>query len=645
MQELFTISDFNFEIDAAQSGLGFDYSGALAVTIAAKANDAGAALKAGLLDDYEPVGDVEIRFTVLGVYRRDGLSGVFHFTEDRHQDPYLSLYKKGFQYNLHYYGDIIFEEGTVLLQGYLKPSWADRPAFQVNIRMQTDTRQLDWKNYCFTTVEEALDAPVEDVRRMFLVNPEFTLLPKGFYRLTALRRLEIIAKWPVEKIPLERVDDKLLDLSGLEHLVIVNSKLVRIPEYMNKLQHLRHCSLAGGELSRIPAHLMDMPALEYLNLNGNQLSEIPVFDLPNLKYLHLANNQLKTLPENLPELPKLEELNVSNNPFSFLPHVYSDFKGLKLDMESRQSLLDNTYRNADGEAPTPWDDTIYFAQHDDALIRPVDAIIATKGLEDYQAPLRSLVKKAIGFKMTGEADYSAVGGHRFGGMPDLPPDIDYPAYYDDYTKKHYKYEFIAQVNCETLAALQEYLPRTGTLFFFFETIHRFGGRDHHSPCKVLYVADNATLQSGKRFSFNEEDFFELPGGQYAPYTASAVVKNAAPSFYAWRNNRHLFRGDAQALLKETALLETLYDVFEDPVNSLQPGDHEINAHGVTQHESPERQAALAQRGNPEDWIILLTVTSKGDFQWGDAGDLFFVIHKSDLARQDFRKVFVTMESS
>lgn len=645
MQELFTIGDFKFEIDLVQSSVGFDYSGALAVTIAAKANDARAALKAGLLDDYEPVGEVELKFTVLGVYRRDTLAGVFHFAEDRHQDPYLSLYKKGFQYSLHYYGDIIFKEGWVFLQGQLKPSWADHPAFRVNIGMPIDTGHLDWKNYCFTTVEEALDAPVEDVRRLFLVNPEFTHLPKGFYRLTALRRLEIIAKWPVEKIPLERLDDKLLDMKELEHLVIVNSKLVRIPEYMSQLVHLRHCSLAGGELSRIPAHLMDMPALEYLNLNNNQLSEISAFDLPNLKYLHLTNNRLKTLPENLPELPKLEELNVSNNPFSFLPRVYSDFSGLKLDMESRQRLLDNTYKNADGVAPEPWNDTIYFAEYDHELIGQVDAIIAGNGLSAFKAALRSLVKRAIGFAISAEDDYSAIGGHRFGGMPDLPPDIDYPTYYDDYEKRYYKYEFIAQVNCEALAALQEYLPRTGTLFFFFETIHRFGGRDHHSPCKVLYVADNTTLRSGKRFSFNEEDFFELQGGQYTPYTASAVLKNAAPSFYAWHDNRHLFQGDAQALLKEKALLEELYDTFEAPVNALRPGDHEMNAYGVTQHESPERQAALAQRGNPEDWIILLTVTSKGDFQWGDAGDLFFVIHKGDLARQDFRKVFVTMESS
>ena len=74
-------------------------------------------------------------------------------------------------------------------------------------------------------------------------------------------------------------------------------------------------------------------------------------------------------------------------------------------------------------------------------------------------------------------------------------------------------------------------------------------------------------------------------------------------------------------------------------------DHAMNAYGFTQHESPELQAALARKGEPQDWVTLLLVGSKGSFQWGDAGDLFFVIHKSDLAKRDFSKVFVTMESS
>lgn len=48
----------------------------------------------------------------------------------------------------------------------------------------------------------------------------------------------------------------------------------------------------------------------------------------------------------------------------------------------------------------------------------------------------------------------------------------------------------------------------------------------------------------------------------------------------------------------------------------------MNNHGFTQHEAPELQASLALKGNPEDWVILLTVTSSGDMQWGDAGDIF-----------------------
>lgn len=645
MKDLFKIGDFNFEIDHLRSNIMLDYSGALAVTLVAGTQDVKRAVKAGLLDDDNPTGEVTITFTALGVYGNETPEGTLHFIEEKQEQPYLTMNKSGFQFSLKYSGDVIFKEGRMLLQGRLKLSWAERPDFQVTIDKGIDTKQLDWSKYCFTSIGEAVTAPVEYVRKLALVNPDFEVFPKEFYRLKALRWLEVIARWPVEKLPLERLDDKLLDLSELEYLVIANTHLVRIPEYMNKLVNLKHCSFAGGELSRVPAHLMDMPRLEYLNLNNNQISDISAFDLPNLKFLHLDKNQLKTLPENLLSLPKLEKIYASDNPFSFLPRAYLDFTGLKLDIASKQRLLDNTYKNAEGQEAGQWDDTVYFSQYDADLIRPVDNIITGNKLSEHKAALRSLAKRAIAFNLSGEEDYKTVGGHRFGGMPDLPPDTEYPQYYDDYEKRSYRYEFIAQINCEELSPLQEYLPRTGTLFFFLETIHRFGSPESQPPCKVLYVADNSGLQSGSRFSFDEEEFFELPGGQYTPHTATATLKNSVPFFYAWHDNQYLFEEDAKSLLKEEALLEELYELFEEPVNNLQVSDHEINAYGFTQHESPELQAALAQQGNPEDWTILLTVKSKGDFQWGDAGDLFFVIHKSDLANKDFRKVFVTLESS
>jgi uncharacterized protein YwqG len=644
-KDVFQIGDFIFDIDDAKSELGFDHSGALNVTIVARTADVQTAIKKKLLDDYEPTGEVKIVIPALGIYKPGCPEGTLHFEEEKQQAPYLSMNKDRFEYSLKFYGDVIFKDGWVAMLGVLKPSWADKPQFPVSIYRKIDTAQLNWEQYCFTSVEEAAEAPVEWVKKLVLTNPSFEALPKEFYRLKGLQRVEITAKWPVQKLPLERLDDKLLDLKELEYLVIIDSSLVRIPQYMDKLTKLRHCSFAGGNLSRVPAHLMDMPGLEYLNLNNNQLSDISAFNLPELKQLHLANNKLKTLPETLLALPKIEKIKASNNPFSFLPPGFSDFKGLELDMESKQQLLDNTYKDADGNGPVNWNNGLFFAQHDAALIRPVDEIIMKNELSEHREALRALVKRAVGFKHSGEEDYADTGNHRFGGRPDLPADIDYPAYYDDYRQQHYKYEFIAQVNCEALAPLQEYLPRTGTLFFFLETIHNLGPWKGHAPCKVLYVEDNSTLQSGKRFSFGEEDFFELENGQYTPHKATAGIKNSAPSFYAWHENRHLFRGASAPLTQQEELLDNLSETFEEPVNFLLESDHEINNYGFTQHESPELQAALDCKGTPEDWTILLTVRSRGDFQWGDAGDLFFVIHKSDLARKDFRKVYVTLESS
>ncbi len=48
----------------------------------------------------------------------------------------------------------------------------------------------------------------------------------------------------------------------------------------------------------------------------------------------------------------------------------------------------------------------------------------------------------------------------------------------------------------------------------------------------------------------------------------------------------------------------------------------MNCYEFTQHVSPELQASLTWKGNPQDWVSLLLVKSRGDFQGGDAGDLF-----------------------
>ena len=352
---------------------------------------------------------------------------------------------------------------------------------------------------------------------------------------------------------------------------------------------------------------------------------------------------LQALPESLAEQPKLKKIDLKRNPWEALPEGFNTIKEVVLNMEDKLRLLDFDYKGADGKGIRTWDDTVFYAAHDQELIVEIDAVIIENKLSEKKKALRSIIKKAIGFTHDEEENYRQVGNHRFGGMPDLPKALPYPEFFDDHHKKSYKYEFIGQVNCTEIAHLQEYLPRKGMLYFFLETIHSiYGGTNN--PCKVLYYED-AELVSGKRFRFSSDEYYEMFDACYQGYKANVRKINSPPSLYASYVNTHLFLGAAKALKEDTEFLDEAFDVFEAPFKQKNKYDYAINAYGFTQHEHPELQASLSKKGNPQDWMILLVVSSTGDMQWGDAGDLFFVIHKSDLAKSDFNNVFVTMESS
>jgi uncharacterized protein YwqG len=219
-------------------------------------------------------------------------------------------------------------------------------------------------------------------------------------------------------------------------------------------------------------------------------------------------------------------------------------------------------------------------------------------------------------------------------------DVPYPTFIHNYEgETEYKYEFIGQINCGAIAHLQDYLPRKGILYFFLETLHNlYGGQSN--PCKVMYIEDEASLASGKRFDFQTDDFYEM-FELYRAFKVNVTPQLSLPAFYSIYTNAYLL-GEKY---KVEDFDDEKIDSLEESFRIAFPYDYAINSYGFTQHESPELQASLLLRGRPEDWTILLKVASAGDMQWGDAGELFFVIHKSDLAKGDFSNVFVTLESS
>ena len=650
-EEFIAIGDFDFEFEADECKIEIaEFSKELLVTLQAKTSKSSKAIKKELLSDYPGDGLVTLTIPAKGIHVSGVPEGQLYFEEEKTNAPlFLNARSEGFDYSLAFCGSVTFDSGWVLLKGEMTKSYTKK-AFPVRIAKKFEMADLKWNNYRFTSMEEIATANPLDVCFLHIERPDFKALPEAIFSFENLEELTVsnpVNYWEEIELPMLAIASAIGKLTQLKSLYINGLAIEKLPESIVHLKNLEHLSINNCSLKEVPDGIWQLPKLKFLWLSSNELTRISEeINLPELQNISLNRNKFKTLPEALAELSKLKKIDLKDNPLGQLPDAFNQIEAIELAMEDKLRLLDFSYKGADGNGLVEWNDEVFWAQYDTDLLPEIDAVIKENKLQIHSSALVSLVKKSISFKHDGEEDYSKVGNHRFGGMPDLPEHINYPRFGENWrdTKEDYVYEFLGQINCAEIAHLQDYLPRTGMLFFFLETIHNFYG-GNNNPSKVIYCDDNATLASGKRFKFTEDDYSEMIDGGYQGYKVNAKKINSAPSFYASYANTHLFLGEAESLKEDTDLHETLYDGFEEPLNGDNPFDYAVNAYGFSQHEHPELQASLKKKGNPQDWIILLTVTSSGDMQWGDAGDLFFVIHKSDLAKGDFSNVFITMESS
>lgn len=623
----------------------------LSIQFSIKACKPKKAIKGKLLSEWSDDGEISFRITVSGIYNNAVPTGTYRLKEGKDQQHLVSLWKDNLDYGLDFNGYLFLQDGWVALVGWLENEY-DEISFPVSIYRQFDLNDLDWSLYRFSKAEFET-APVDQVRYLNYEDDKLAVFPEKILQCQQLQELSIKGgktEWITNRYvshyaPLSIIPGNLGQLSQLKRLSFLNLQIKELPESLGDLLLLNSIYIHACPIECLPESLFQLTKLKSLSVSRTPLKALPEnIHLPNIKYISLTENQLTTLPASLALQPDIHSLHLENNPWEYLPEEYNDLEKINLDLEDKKRLLNYEYQGADGTGLVAWDDAVFFAEHDQALIDPVKDIFQVLNNPIYTETLVSLSKRAIGFAQGDRDDYSTLGSHRFGGYPDFPASITYPANYNGYDKKEYQYEFIAQINLSYIASLQTYLPRTGILYFFLTTQY-----DISEPCptRVIWYDGDEPLVSGKNIDFEEGDFYEVP--PYAPYKADAFVMNSMPSFYSIDQNPHWFVSDKTKVLKGIDWDDDkdfcMYDNIETPIEELKPHDFAINSYMFTQHESPELQAALDLRGNAEDWIILLKVSSAGDFQWCDAGNLAFVIHKSDLAKGDFSQVFATLESS
>jgi uncharacterized protein YwqG len=579
---------------------------------------------------------VRFRFRFSGVHRNGVPTVLFTFKYGESEDRSADLWHDGWGYALRFSGEVVLRDGWFGMNGYLGKPWDPEPYFEVELYKKFDPAALDWSHYRFSSLEETSHLDPRRIRFLTLTKPDFEELPAEVLRLSELRELTIVnsSSYVPEprKLPLSSLPDDIASLKNLTSLHISGARLEHLPESLGELESLQNLCVAHCCLQTTPDSVWQLPSLKNLNFSNNQLRDIPAeICLPDLSSLYLNRNDLETLPAVLATQKSLQKLVLNDNPLQYLPDGYEQIRDLELSMEDKLRLLDFTYQGADGQGTLIWDEEAYLAKSSPVL-RPQ---LSQHRLADA---LLSAAKLTLVFEHGDDEDYTLVGNTRFGGWPDLPLSVPYPRFGENEMagKRDYLFEFLAQINCEEAAPLQDYLPRTGILYFFLDTVHQM------TPKVIYWNGESSDLVSGATLAFGEDDFYEFADPPYAGFKSEPVVRISLPQSYSSHVNTHFFQGPAKALIDSEELVAQIETELglED-----HQGDHEVNSYVFTQHEGPELQAALQKKGLPEDWVVLLKVASAGDFQWWDSGELFFVIHKSDLAKSDFSGVYCGLESS
>lgn len=228
-------------------------------------------------------------------------------------------------------------------------------------RCNRHVEAIDKRHQNLTSFPDEIVRYHRTLEELLLDSNQLHELPKGFYKLTLLRKLDIsdneievispeignfvnlvefdcnrngITELPdsirylrnlqvldISNNPLKCLPSGLTQLRALTELTLNDLSLEALPEDIGNLANLRSFQARDNLIKNIPESLCNMSKLESLDLGSNEIEEIPVQvgKLASLKVLWLDLNQLKEVPAEIGRLKKLQYLELSENMLERLP--------------------------------------------------------------------------------------------------------------------------------------------------------------------------------------------------------------------------------------------------------------------------------------------------------------------------------------
>lgn len=269
---------------------------------------------------------------------------------------------------------------------------------------------------------------------------------------------------------------------------------------------------------------------------------------------------------------------------------------------------------------------------------------AEAGLLELFNELKPYARNSIVIEVEREFEPEEVGMSRFGGDPDLPPDVEWFSN----PSSGVSLSFVAQINCAEChdVDLDNQLPDHGILYFFYDLdAYPWGFSPEDKAGSLVYFYDGPVELLEKRSCPND----------IACFSSSALVFSNQvdlPEYSSWlvehtmsdaEYERYLDLHDELGLDVDHKLLGHSNNIQKGMELQCELVNNGIDCGSIEAYHDP-RLAELATRRF--DWRLLFQISSydEDDMQWGDDGSLYFWIRAEDLAAKSFDRAWSILQS-
>jgi uncharacterized protein YwqG len=239
------------------------------------------------------------------------------------------------------------------------------------------------------------------------------------------------------------------------------------------------------------------------------------------------------------------------------------------------------------------------------------------------------------------------GESRIGGVPDIPPEFEWPRWSpsiptDDKFGQPWRPNgdaplgFIAQIDLSNIPHVDDSLPATGWLYFFYDRYCEKWGYDpaERGSCRVIYTnCDRSALERGELPLDAEQDHLAEPCLLEA--WPELTLPDDLPDLKYGTPAYEEYRGLCDELTKAGGF--THHRILGHPQLIQNPMELEcqLASNGVYggRPEGYQSERAKSLESGAEDWRLLLQIDTDEEgpgWMWGDVGRIYFWIKQQDM---------------